>query len=307
MAYITDQKYYDNDGTIPESENWGSYQYVPMTEVVNNFRLMYIGDDKLINNVQRSTVIFHAKRAIQELNYDAFRNVQVLEEILTDNLQMILPSDYVNYVRISVEKNGVLFPLWENPYVNYAAEYLRDNNNQLLYDASGEVLEAHNSHLDRQRLAGKPIRRYGGVANRYGAWGWDVDGVWYYGYGIGDAYYGLDTSEANVNDTFRIDKKSGVINFSSGVSGKHIVLEYVSDGMEGGDDSKISVNKMAEDAVYSYIKWAILDNKIGIQEYVVRRAMRDKTAKLRNAKIRLSNIKAGRLLMVLRGRAKWIK
>ena len=307
MAYITDYKYYENDGTVPTSANWGAYQYVPLSEIINNFLLIYIGDDKLLNNVARSTVMFHAKRAIQELNYDAFRSIYVLEEVMTDNLQMILPSDYVNYVRISVEQNGVLFPLWENPYINYASEYLKDSTNKLLYDASGEVLEAGNSNLDRERLAGNPQRRYGGINNRYGNWGWDVDGVWYLGYGIGDAYFGLDTSEANVNDTFRIDKRSGVINFSSGVSGKHIVLEYVSDGMMSGDDTKVQVQKEAVDAVYAYIKHSILDNKIGIQEYVVRRAMKEKISKLRNAKIRLSNQKIGRLLMVLRGRAKWIK
>lgn len=307
MGYITDYKYYENDGIAPKDANWGSYQYVPFTEIVNNFLYMYIGDDKILNNIKRSTVIFHAKRGIQELNYDAFRSICVLEEMLTDNLQMVLPSDYVNYVRISVESNGVLFPLWENPYINYAAEYLRDNQNQLLFDLSGEVLSEQESHLNRERLAGHPIRRYGGLNNRYGNWGWDVDGAWQYGYGIGEAYFGLDTSQANVNDTFRIDKKSGVINFSSGVSGQYIVLEYVSDGMAGGDVDKINVQKEAEDALYAYIKHALLDNRIGVQEYVVRRAQKEKSSKIRNAKIRLSNQKMGRLLMVLRGRAKWIK
>ena len=305
MAYTTDYNYYENDGNTPTNANWGSAQYVPLSEVINNFMLMWVGDDKLINNINRYNIIFHAKRGIQELNYDAFRNVNVLEEVLTDSLQMVLPSDYVNYVRISVEKDGVLFKLWENPYINYAAEYLRDNKNQLLFDQAGEVLQAENSHLDRERLAGKPIRSYGGSRHN-DAWGWEVDGVWYNGYNVG-GYYGLDTGEANINDTFRVDKKSGVINFSSGVSGKHIVLEYISDGLENNDDSKITVHKLAEDYLYSYIKWAILDNRIGIQEYVVRRAMKDKSAKLRNAKLRLSNIKAGRLLMPLRARDKWIK
>ena len=99
MAYISDYKYYENEGNVPKSENWGSYQYVPFTDIVNNFMYMYIGDDKLLNNIKRSTVIFHAKRGIQELNYDAFRSISVLEEVMTDSLQFILPSDYVNYVR----------------------------------------------------------------------------------------------------------------------------------------------------------------------------------------------------------------
>ena len=77
--------------------------------------------------------------------------------------------------------------------------------------------------------------------------------------------------------------------------------------MEGGDDSKISVNKLFEDYVYAYIEYVILNSKLNVQEYVVRRAQKRKTALLRNAKIRISNIHPGRLLMNLRGGDKWIK
>ena len=77
--------------------------------------------------------------------------------------------------------------------------------------------------------------------------------------------------------------------------------------MEGGDDSKISVNKLFEDYVYAYIEYVILNSKLNVQEYVVRRAQKRKTALLKNAKIRISNIHPGRLLMNLRGGDKWIK
>ena len=40
---------------------------------------------------------------------------------------------------------------------------------------------------------------------------------------------------------------------------------------------------------------------------MINRARKRKTALLRNAKIRLSNIHPGRLLMNLRGENKWIK
>jgi hypothetical protein len=85
------------------------------------------------------------------------------------------------------------------------------------------------------------------------------------------------------------------------------ILEYVSDGMEGGDDTQVTVNKLFEDYVYAYISYQILNGKLGVQEYVVNRARKAKSALLRNAKIRLSNIHPGRLLMNLRGRDKWIK
>jgi hypothetical protein len=77
--------------------------------------------------------------------------------------------------------------------------------------------------------------------------------------------------------------------------------------MEGGDDSEVQVNKLAEEFMYAYMKYAVLNNKTGVQEYVVQRAKKDKTALLRNAKIRLSNMHPGRLLMNLRGKDKWIK
>ena len=86
-----------------------------------------------------------------------------------------------------------------------------------------------------------------------------------------------------------------------------MVIEYISDGMENGDDSAIEVNKFAEDYVYAYIKWALLNNKIGINDYEKQRCKKEKEAEYRNARIRLSNIHPSRLLMTLRGRDKIIK
>ena len=91
------------------------------------------------------------------------------------------------------------------------------------------------------------------------------------------------------------------------MSGELCVLEYVSDGMENGNDSLVTVNKMFEDFIYAYIEYAVLGSKVGVQEYIVARLKKKKTALLRNAKIRISNIHPGRLLQNLRGRDKWIK
>jgi hypothetical protein len=130
--------------------------------------------------------------------------------------------------------------------------------------------------------------------------------VWYFRYGIGGRY-GLNTETANANPTFVVDKRGGVINFSSDMSGLLCVIEYVSDGLESGDDTAISINKMFEAYIYAYIKYMILSNKAGTQEYLVRRAQNEMRAAYRNAKIRLSNIHPGRLLMNMRGRDKIIK
>jgi hypothetical protein len=77
--------------------------------------------------------------------------------------------------------------------------------------------------------------------------------------------------------------------------------------MESGVNADISVNKLFEEFIYAYIKYVILSSKFGVQEYIINRTKKEKSALLRNAKIRLSNIHPGRLLMNLRGQNKWIK
>ena len=79
MPYITNYQYYTNNGAQPQDANWGSYQYVTLKDIINNFMLMYVGNDKLVNNVEIYNIRFHAKRAIQEINYDALRNIKVME------------------------------------------------------------------------------------------------------------------------------------------------------------------------------------------------------------------------------------
>ena len=302
MSYITNYQYYTNNGIIPEDTNWGSYQYVSLADIINNFMLMYVGNDKLVNNVDRYTVLFHAKRAVQELNYDALRNIKVVELELGKELKMILPPDYVNYVRISLLRAGVLFQLTENRSVMSATAYLQDNNLDIIFDINGEIVTG-TSKLDITR---EDKQLYVGPGPYNGGYGWAYDGNWYFGYSIGGRY-GLDTSGANANPRFTINKAAGVIDFSTGVEDGYIVLEYISDGMENGDDSLITINKLAEEYIYNYLKWALLSNKTGVQEYIVNRVQKAKIASLRNTKIRLSNLHPSRLLMSLRGQNKIIK
>ena len=305
MAYITGYQYYENSGNNWEEDNWGSYQYVNLIDIVNNFMLMYVGNDKLINNVERYNVLFHAKRGLQELNYDAMKETKIVELTVCDNLRIVLPPDFVNWVRISLYKDGILSPLSENIQTNFAQSYLQDNDCRVLFDIDGGVLIG-TSTLDGDRIDGTQKTPYLGDGKMHGRMGYNIDGNWVFDMPLGGRM-GLNTETANTNPTFKVDKKSGVINFSSHMADQTIVIEYVSDGMENGDDAKVNINKLFEEFIYAYIKYSILSSKFGIQEYIVNRARKEKSALLRNAKLRLSNIHPGRLLMNLRGQNKWIK
>ena len=304
MAYISEYKYWTNDNTNPQDANWGSYQYVSLADIVTNFLLMYDGNHSLINNEERYKILFHAKRGIQELNYDAFKEIKSLQLTVYSDLRFVLPSDYVNWVRVSLFKNNTIRPLVENIQVQSALSYVQTATADFTYDADDNV-NTQTSSLDTSRTDGSLNSIYLNQATLSDAETQSYDNN-FYDTNIG-ARYGLNTETANMNPTFTIDKKAGVINFNSTMANEECILEYISDGMEGGDDSLITVNKLFEDYVYAYIKYSILNSKFGVQEYIVNRAKKDKTALLRNAKIRLSNIHPGRLLMNMRGENKWIK
>ena len=80
--------------------DFGGYQFVTIDNIINVFLLTYVGEDKLISKVSRTDVQFHAMRAAQELSYDVFRSVKSQEIEVPSTLTMILPQDYVNYVKL---------------------------------------------------------------------------------------------------------------------------------------------------------------------------------------------------------------
>ena len=306
MAYINQRKYYTNDGTNPEDANWGSYQYVSLEDVVKNFQLMYAGNHELVNNVSRFKILFHAKRGIQELNYDAFKEIKNLELTVYDDLRFVLPPDYVNWVKLYLFQGNTLRELTENIQVQSAVSFIQSSTSSFTYDSDNNATVV-SSTLDAARTDGSLNSIYLNQNNEADANNNCIDcDDDIYNSRIG-ARYGLNTETANINPTFTIDKKAGVINFDSTMANKQCVLQYISDGMENGDDSKMSVNKLFEDYIYAYVQYAILNSKFGVQEYIVNRARKNKQALLRNAKIRLSNIHPSRLLMNMRGEDKWIK
>ena len=138
------QQWYNNTPMV--------YQYTSMVDIVNNFTYMYVGNDKQLNNVRRTEIIFYVKEAVKQLNFDAKVNpLKAIELTVGDDLKFILPSDYVNYVRISLEVNGVLRQLFENRQANTAVGYQQDANGDLIFDIDGNVL-TEISALDLARV-----------------------------------------------------------------------------------------------------------------------------------------------------------
>ena len=288
-------------------ENYGGYAYITIGDIIDNFMVGYVGDGKLIQTCKKSDVVFHVKRGMQEFSYDTLKSVKSQELTVPSSLAVILPQDYVNYVRISsIDTLGVkriIYPA-NNLTISPYEMPLQDNAGQPTQDNFGENLEGDSITSERWRTANDALingrfrnPNFEGFFDYY-------DGSW----GLGGYYgrrYGQDPVTSQINGWFNMNEREGKIAFSSNLANKLIVLEYISDGLAYDEDTRIP--KMAEEALYAHIIYSILSTRINVQEYIVQRFKRERSAKLRNAKIRLSNIKLDEIIQSMRGKSKWIK
>ena len=95
-----------------DPSNYGKYQFTSLEDIINQFLVAYVGEEKIINKVSRIDVAFHAQRAMQELSFDTFKSIKSQEIVLPPSYTMVLPHDYVNYTKISwSDSAGIKHPL----------------------------------------------------------------------------------------------------------------------------------------------------------------------------------------------------
>ena len=117
MGLITASQryYYEGPDGVQNSgdENFGNYQYITLEDVINQFIIAYVGENKIISKVRRTDIQFHAMRALQELSYDTLNKYKSLEYTVPATLKMPLPQDFVNHVKLSsVDDSGVMRVLY---------------------------------------------------------------------------------------------------------------------------------------------------------------------------------------------------
>ena len=290
-------------GTTVE-ENYGSYSYISLNDIINNFMVAYVGVGKLIADVKRTDVIFHAKRGLQEFSYDTLKSIKSQELTVPHNLSIPIPQDYVNYVKMSwVDRSGVKHIIYPTTLTsNPTQPIIQDNLGVAIQDNFNSNIEG-TSITDERWATNNTDYLINNIAWNGGAFAYG-----YNNYGYGGAYgrrYGGNPEYMNFNGTFTINERENKFSFSSDLVGAIIILEYISDGLAYDLDTKVP--KMAEEAMYLHILHSILSTRANTPEYLVQRFKRERSAALRNAKIRLSNIKLEEITQVLRGKSKWIK
>jgi hypothetical protein len=285
-------------------DNHGEYSYTRLTDVIDNFLIAYVGAGKLIPSIKRSDVIFHARRGLQEFSYDTLKSVKSSELSVPPSLSVAIPQDYVNYVKASwVDNLGVLHTIYPTNDLNQSPYYTftQDNDGNPVQDNFDSNTEV-SSQIDAAWDKTNPRYISGGFRND--ATDANVLNRNYTDGALGQRY-GLEPQTSQKNGWFKIDERKGQFSFTSNLANKLILLQYVSDGNAYDLDARIP--KLAEEALYAHIIHSILSVSSGVQEYVVRRFKQERSAKLRNAKIRLSNLKLDQIVQVMRGKSKWIK
>jgi len=283
---------------ITPTEQYGNYQYIGIQDIVNNFIIAYVGLDKLIHKVKRTDVFFHAQRSIAELSYDTLRSEKSQEIEIPPSLTMVLPQDYVNYVKLSyTDRDGVERLLLPARKTSNPTSLLQNDDYSYLFDSDGSLLTQQDSDTwETYKSADDPDVLNDNINEANDS----IDATFFLG-----GRYGIEPENASSNGLFFIDDAKGRIYFSGSLNGKTITLKYISDTL--GTDGEMQVHKFAEEAVYKWIAHAILATRVNTPEYLVARFKKERFAEMRKAKLRLSNYKIEELNQIMRGKSKQIK
>ena len=138
----TQNKYY-------EGNNFGSYQFTSLKDIINQFLIVYVGEEKIISKAHRTDVAFHAQRALAELSFDTFKSIKSQEIELPPSLTMILPHDYVNYTKVSFsDDSGIKHPLYPTKDTSNPFSIKQDDDGSYFFGNEDERLSNFDFNQD---------------------------------------------------------------------------------------------------------------------------------------------------------------
>ena len=294
-----EQAYYATGG------DHGSYRFLSLQDVINAFMATYVGEGKICDKVINSDVAFHATRAMQELSYDTLRSVKDWEITVPSTLVMVMPNDYVNYIKLSWSDTAgiehIIYPTNKTSNPRDITESVETWGGFTTGGANTDVTSDEDSTTWGNYRTHTPTD--------YRDEDYEDDYYWRF---KGERY-GIDPQHAQVNGSFYIDEDAGKFHFSSTLNGETLILRYISDGLVTSSgkntlDLEITlVPKLAEEAIYKHILYGVLLARKDTPGGLLAEIKKQRYAETRKAKLRLSNIKLEEIVQVFRGSSKHIK
>ena len=280
----TPEVYYSNE------DNFGKYQYVPLSEVVNRIYLEGQDDSSIIKGTKRSLLLALAKDGVRDLTTDVANDLLSFEVTVPDSLVWPLPQDYVKYDKISlVERNPTTgsFNLYEldiDNKMHISIGYLQDDEADILFDEDGGILEA-----DSSNAIAHPYIRPTNSSHHNGN------------------SPTKDTSKFSKYGTFAIDERRGIIVFSSDLADKEVVIEYVSDGLQAElSNSTVYLHKNLKIPLEDYIYYQRLSRIKNVADSRIERARRKYRTSRHKAVLDRSDISMKRISKVMESTNKFM-
>ena len=309
------QGFYDYNGEgqyYTDPNGFGDYQYQKISDLIETFMTVYVGENKIISKADRSDVAFFAKRALQELNYDTLRSKKSIEFVVDNRLYVPMPHDFIGYTGISrIDGSGIKRPLYPARHSgNPLKTKESDNPRNPWFHAhtninTGELEDLdYNDNIDGTPGDSTALSNFQGMGNNE----IDLDSLDYndnyYDFSVGRRY-GLEPEHSQVNGSYFMDYQRGHIYFGSDIVNETVCLDYITDGLGKGEDAVI--HKFAEEAFYKCVSYYIVSTGANYNPGIVQMIKKEKFAAVRNAKLRLSNYKTKELEQVIRNKSKIIK
>ena len=234
------EDYYSN------RSNHGSYQYVRLSQLIDGYMLEVLSDsDSYIKHKPRSLFIRHAKRGIAEMNADLPVCLKKIELSIGDDLSFIFPEDFVDWVGVyKVGDNLELLPLEETTSKNNAGSFLQDHDYNLIFDSEGNAINVDGNNIQTQGFEPTKLNTH-----------------------CDSPSFQLDTSKLSKYGSFVVDRDAGAFYFDSSLSGRDVVLSYVSDGLHGdSNEDDLFVHKYYEEPLLNWVYWKLIEHGRNIPE-----------------------------------------
>jgi hypothetical protein len=207
--------------------------FITLDETVREYLLV---SGKHLNEYAKC--LLHAKRGLQELNWDISGMIRSVTLPIEAGNIVRYPDDYVQYVQLSVCKNGTKVTLGLNPK-------MCENN----YNSCGQIIATVGGNLEPSGYA----TQTGVVADT---------GLPWLGNGVASAAFsqtlGIGGGYSSIG-YYKPDPQRRVFQLSERFTGTELILDYVTNGYSAQGttvDGKNLIHIFMREAISFYIAWS---------------------------------------------------
>ena len=264
--------------------------YVTLRQVIDDFVITMDVDDH-ISNVNDAMLRNVALRGIREFGFDVSSRVKSLKKTIETNNTLILPSDYVDIVKVGiVGGDGVVYVLNQNKNINYSRKV---SDTQTTIDDKGGPMylsqnEVENREDDKTSTAGAAVLSGDDPFESYVFRNYIYENTLGGLYGIGG---GHGMGEYRIN----LDQNRLELDTSSDIS--EVVIEYIADEARS---SNPLIHVYAEEALRAYMYYKMCERKSTVPANEKMRARSEYYNERRKAKARLGNFTREEALRTIR-------